>query len=72
MQKNQTFFSQLHSGMIGHFTQLVKDDAFAVGCACTQTHVGQKYEYLLACDYSVTNIQNDKVYKSGPTGKTHR
>lgn len=69
MQENKHFlFFQLHSADVGHFTQLVTDDAFAVGCACIQTNVGQVYEYLLACDYSRINILDGKVYESGPTG----
>lgn len=50
---------------IGHFTQMVTDDAFAVGCAATRYYDGSMISTLLACDYSRTNVIDGKVYVAG-------
>uniref|UniRef100_F5GTY0 Venom allergen-1 n=1 Tax=Simulium guianense TaxID=445764 RepID=F5GTY0_SIMGU len=58
---------------IGHFTQLVSDRTTRVGCAISRyTEWNAKYQMdmktmLLACDYSFTNIWEQKVYEAGPT-----
>lgn len=50
---------------IGHFTQLVTDEAAQVGCAISQyTSDGFKFN-LVACNYAVTNIVGNPVYVSG-------
>lgn len=50
---------------IGHFTQMVTDDAFAVGCAATRYNDGSMVSTLLACDYSRTNLNGGKVFVAG-------
>lgn len=47
---------------IGHFTQLVRDQAYAVGCAMVQFKRGIWYTTLYACDYSLSNIQDNPIY----------
>lgn len=50
--------------MIGHFTQLVRDQAYAVGCAMAQYKKGRQYESLYACDYSLANINGCPIYET--------
>lgn len=52
---------------IGHFTQVVTDDAFAVGCAAVKYNEGSDISIILTCNYSRTNLDGAKVYVSGPT-----
>lgn len=49
--------------MILHFTQLVRDEAYAVGCAILQFKEGQLFRTLVACDYSMANILNHSIYR---------
>lgn len=59
------FFSK-----IGHFTQIVKDDALVIGCAISVYHNGNWNNYLMACNYGKTNIVNRPIYSSGmPTSE---
>lgn len=59
------FFSK-----IGHFTQIVKDDALVIGCAISVYHNGNWNNYLMACNYGKTNILNRPIYSSGmPTSE---
>lgn len=55
--------------VIGHFTQLVRDQAKYVGCGVViydTIHNGFKMQtLLLACNYSYPNMLNEAVYKSG-------
>lgn len=52
--------------MIGHFTQLVRDEAYTVGCSIVQYHKEGWYTTLYACDYSLTNMLNSPIYTSSP------
>lgn len=61
------FFSNFRE--IGHFTQIVADDAYQVGCAAVQY---DSYEdgytwtnTYYVCDYSRTNIEDSPVYVTG-------
>lgn len=48
----------------GHFTQMARDKAFAIGCAMISTRNG--YEHYIACNYALANIINQPVYERGP------
>lgn len=52
---------------VGHFTQFVTDDAFAVGCAATRFNEGKRVSTVLACNYSRANLNGSPVYVAGPT-----
>lgn len=49
---------------IGHFTQLVRDEAFAMGCAMTQFVQDLKYTTIFTCDYTLSNIDDYPIYES--------
>ena len=51
--------------VIGHFTQIVTDRAFKVGCAISQYTESKWKTSLIACNYAFTNFQGAKVYASG-------
>lgn len=64
------FFSlKKHSKDVGHFTQVVKDNAFKVGCAIAKYYDPSKKDTrnLLACNYAVANIDTYSIYDEGPT-----
>lgn len=48
---------------IGHFTQLVRDEEFAMGCAMSQFEQDNKYTTIFACDYTLSNIDDYPIYK---------
>lgn len=50
--------------MIGHFTQLVRDQAYAVGCAMAQYKKGRQYTTLYTCNYSLSNILDYPIYEN--------
>lgn len=52
---------------IGHFTQVVKDDAYKVGCSIAKFTSGGNRKALLACNYAVSNIKNWPIYEEGET-----
>lgn len=52
---------------IGHFTQVVKDDAYKVGCAIAKFTMNGDRVALLACNYAVSNIKNWPIYEEGAT-----
>lgn len=55
---------------IGHFTQVVSDAAYAVGCAAgtfSFEYQGTKEAVMLTCDYAMGNVFGSKIYVSGPT-----
>lgn len=52
---------------IGHFTQVVRDNVFAIGCAASRYTDGQWKSTLVACNYSYGNMQNTPVYVTGST-----
>lgn len=49
---------------IGHFTQLVRDEAFAMGCAMTQFERDSKYTTIYTCDYTLSNIDDYPIYEA--------
>lgn len=49
--------------MIGHFTQLVRDEAYAVGCAIAQFKKDKWFTTLYACDYTLSNILGEPIYE---------
>lgn len=55
--------------MVGHFTQVVKDDSFKVGCSISKysepSYGGKKS--LMACNYGVGNLQDHPIYQEGKT-----
>lgn len=53
--------------MIGHFTQVVKDDAYKVGCSIAKYNHGHERKSLLACNYAVTNVNGRPIYEAGET-----
>lgn len=57
----------IHSKCVGHFTQVVKDDSFKVGCSISKyTKNGEKMS-LIACNYGVRNLIGFPVYEEGAT-----
>lgn len=48
---------------IGHFTQLVRDEAYAVGCAIIKFTKDNKFTVHIACDYSLSNILGFPIYR---------
>lgn len=51
---------------IGHFTQIVQDEAIAIGCAAARYTNGMFRTFLLACNYSYGNVLAKPVYAEGP------
>lgn len=52
------------NNLIGHFTQLVVDQADRVGCAMSKYDNGNR-NIFFACDYSVANIIEKPIYVAG-------
>lgn len=50
---------------IGHFTQMIQDKAYAMGCSI----VRNLNCYYIACNYAAGNIVKHLVYETGPVGK---
>lgn len=48
----------------GHFTQMARDKAYAMGCAAISNKNG--YCFFIACNYAITNWGYDPVYAFGP------
>lgn len=51
---------------IGHFLQMVQDQAAFIGCAISRYSNGRWKVLLLACNYSYANILTQSVYAIGP------
>lgn len=51
----------------GHFTQIVRDESDRIGCAISKYQSDGFYHSYLVCNYGVTNILNEPIYKSGST-----
>lgn len=51
----------------GHFTQLVNDFSYKIGCAMSRYTTNKIYNSFLVCNYAVTNIINQTIYTVGPT-----
>lgn len=60
---------------ITHFTQMVRDKAFAVGCAIikssliTTKNATHWYCHYLACNYATGNAYDLTIYEVGPMGE---
>ncbi|XP_031622599.1 uncharacterized protein LOC116340305 [Contarinia nasturtii] len=53
---------------LGHFTQVVKDNAYKVGCSIAKyTNENGARKALIACNYAVANIDSWPIYEDGPT-----
>lgn len=63
--KNHLFFFLDNRKSIAHFTQIVKDDAYKVGCSIAKYTDGGGKKCLIACNYAVSNIQNWPIYDEG-------
>ncbi|XP_065075545.1 antigen 5 like allergen Cul n 1-like [Ochlerotatus camptorhynchus] len=59
-----------HQGpQIGHFTQIISDRTWKVGCSLTHYITNGKFiNYYLVCNYSMTNMIKEPIYKKGKTG----
>ncbi|XP_055551479.1 antigen 5 like allergen Cul n 1-like [Wyeomyia smithii] len=57
---------------IGHFTQMISDRTTAIGCGIViypQKVAGYTFKVVLyACNYSITSIYSQPVYRKGPVG----
>ena len=52
--------------MIGHFTEMVKEENMFVGCSGSHYFKNKRYFYTIACNYATTNFLGEKIYHSGP------
>ncbi|XP_055610486.1 antigen 5 like allergen Cul n 1-like [Uranotaenia lowii] len=52
---------------IGHFTQLVSDRTWKMGCALVRFNDAGSIRYYLVCNYSFINIIGQPVYRKGPS-----
>lgn len=52
---------------IGHFTQIVMDQSYKMGCAITKYNEGGDRKSLIACNYAVSNVKGMPIYEIGPT-----
>lgn len=59
----QSFHHHPNGTKIGHFTQLVRDEAYAMGCAMTQFERDGKYITIYTCDYTLSNIDDYSIYE---------
>ncbi|EAT48176.1 AAEL000793-PA [Aedes aegypti] len=58
-----------HSGpQIGHFTQMVNDRAWKMGCSMVHYKNGRVIKYYLVCNYSMTNMIEEPIYTRGSAG----
>ncbi|XP_031637955.1 uncharacterized protein LOC116350332 [Contarinia nasturtii] len=64
IDKSNNYSSISASNQYGHFTQMARDKAYAMGCAVTSTE--DEYCHTIACNYAVTNWGLDPVYATGP------
>lgn len=48
---------------IGHFTQLVRDESFAVGCGMSQFEKDKKFTTIYTCDYTLSSIDDFPIYQ---------
>lgn len=51
----------------GHFTQIVRDQAYEVGCAITKFKQSGFFMSYVVCNYAVTNMGNEPIYAAGAT-----
>ncbi|XP_050073036.1 scoloptoxin SSD976-like [Anopheles maculipalpis] len=53
---------------IGHFTMMVNDRSWKVGCAMQSWSEGSATKVYFVCNYSYNNIVTQQVYTTGPVG----
>lgn len=58
-----TEFYAFHRYTIGHFTAMIQDRTDTIGCAILRH--SRNTVFFLACNYSFTNMVNQKVYRKG-------
>lgn len=51
----------------GHFTQIVNDEAYKVGCSISKFTENSVRYALMACNYAVSNIRGVPIYGEGET-----
>lgn len=55
--------------MIGHFTQVAKDNSPQVGCGMIRFKQSNGYwKVFIACNYAFTNMVGEPIYVAGKTG----
>lgn len=69
---NQTFIDYFkphpnHSFMIGHFTEMVREENAFVGCSGSEYSKRNRWFYSIACNYATNNFYGETVYSSGPS-----
>lgn len=65
MERTNLDLFVIHSA-IGHFTTMVNERNNRIGCAITRyTDSSGVSGTLLACNYAVTNVQNNPIYRAG-------
>lgn len=52
---------------IGHFTLMVSDHVFRIGCAAVRFRDLAYTKLILTCNYDYTNVWDEPVYTTGPT-----
>lgn len=52
--------------MIGHFTEMIKEENIFVGCSGSHYSKNKRHFYTIACNYATTNFLGEKIYHSGP------
>ncbi|XP_058065956.1 scoloptoxin SSD976-like [Anopheles bellator] len=61
-------FPRSQTKKIGHFTQIVSDRTWKIGCAMQNWVEGISRSVYFVCNYSFTNIVGQKVYTAGSPG----
>lgn len=58
-------------GQVGHFTQMVRNNAFVMGCGIVRSisyNGGTWHCYFIVCNYATTNMISLPVYRAGQMG----
>jgi hypothetical protein len=50
---------------IGHFTEMIRDENPYVGCSAIEFSLGEKWTYLIACNYATNNFYGERIYATG-------
>lgn len=59
------FFLLIFRKRFENFAQLVRDEAYAMGCAMARLKIDNEFITLFTCDYSVSIVLNKPIYKIG-------
>lgn len=51
-----------------NFAQLVRDDAYALGCGMARLKIDGEFITLFTCNYSVGIVNGKPIYKTGKKG----